>query len=66
MDIDIISGLTILFAVIICIIIYLVIGNIIKFIISIRFISRLVGDFKVANKKYMSETYGKSWNPWKY
>ncbi|MDP2909365.1 MAG: hypothetical protein Q8N77_06190 [Nanoarchaeota archaeon] len=66
MDVDLVSGLTILFAVIICIIVYLVIENVIKFVISIRFISRLVRDFKAVNKKYMENTYGKVWNPWKY
>lgn len=66
MGVDLISGLIILFAVIICVIVYLVIENVIKFIISIRFISRLVTDFKSVNKKYMETTYGKGWNPWKY
>lgn len=66
MDVDILSGLMLLFAVIVCITVYLIIENVIKFVISIRFIARLVKDFKAANKKYMSETYGKDWNPWKY
>lgn len=66
MPIDLISGLLFLFAVIFCVIVYLVLLNILKLILSVRFIAKLVQDFKSVNKKYLETEEYKGWNPWKF
>ena len=65
MPIDILSGLLLLFAVIFAIIIYLALANVLKFFLSMRFVAKLVEDFKKLNKKYLETEY-KGWNPWKF
>ena len=49
---NLMQGLAVLFALIACIIIYLVLLNIFKLIVSIRFISNLIKDFKRGGRKY--------------
>ncbi len=66
MPVDIISGLLLLFAIIFVIIFYLVLMNVLKFFLSIRFIAKLVQDFKKVNKKYLETEEYKGWNPWKF
>jgi hypothetical protein len=66
MPIELISGLLLLFALIICIAIYLVFLNILKFILSVRFIANLVNDFRKTGKKYLETEEYKGWNPWKF
>lgn len=66
MPVDLLSGLLLLFALIICIAIYLVLLNILKFILSIRFIAKLVYDFKKTGKKYLETEEYKGWNPWRF
>jgi len=51
-QIDLITGFLILVSLIIFIIIYLVLLNIVKIILSVKFIGRLVSDFKNMNKGY--------------
>lgn len=63
---DLMYGLVFLLGIIACIIIYLVILNILKFILSFRFIARLVEDFKRKRKKYLQSSVHKGWQPWKY
>lgn len=66
MPADLTSKLLLLFILIFGLITYLIIVNILKFIMSFHFISKLVRDFKKANKKYLESDAYKSWNPWKY
>ena len=63
---DMLSGLVIFLAIIFCIIIYLISVNILKLILSFHFISKLVNDFRKANKKYLKSDENKKWAPWKY
>lgn len=66
MPTDLIYGLLLLFVVIFCIMAYLVLLNILKFVLGIRFIAKLVQDFKKMNKKYLDSEEYKGWNPWKF
>jgi len=66
MPVDLISGVILLLGIIICLIVYLVFLNVLKFLLSIRFIAKLVKDFKKMNKKYLETEEYKGWNPWKF
>lgn len=66
MPIDLMSGFLLLATIIICIIVYLVIVNILKFILSFRFLSSIIKDFKRASRKFTAGKEYKSWQPWKY
>lgn len=61
-----IQGLVVFLAIIFGIIIYLIMLNILKFIVSITFISKLIKDFKESNKKYIKSKEYKDWVPWKF
>lgn len=63
---DLILGLALLLGIVVCIILYLVVVNILKIIFSIRFLAKLMNDFKKAGKKYRSSEMYKGWQPWKY
>jgi len=63
---DLISGLALLLGITFCIIIYLIISNILKFIVSFRFVSKLMKDLKKTRKKYLESKKYKNWTPWKY
>lgn len=63
---ELIQGFVGFLAIIFCIIVYIVILNILKFIISINFISKLVKDFKKSHDKYIKGEEYKGWKPWGY
>lgn len=63
---DLILGLALILGIVVCTVLYLVVVNILKIIFSVRFLAKLVNDFKKVGKKYRSGEVYKRWQPWKY